>query len=205
MGERLMAAVLAGGEGRRMGGVKALRPFRGRPLAAHAADLARRWTAEVAVVVRDEAQLAGALDAPLVLDRADLPGPLGGLAAALAHAQAGGADLLITLPCDMPELPVDLPARLARGLEGAARVAIPEVAGQLEPACGLWRPAALEALPGYLASGRSALQGFARAAGLAAVAFGQDEAQAFADADTVEALAALERRGRTLPGPGSSA
>ena len=63
--ERLVAAVLAGGEGRRMGGVKALRPFRGAPLVAQAAALARRWTDEVVVVVREAAQVAGAVDAPL--------------------------------------------------------------------------------------------------------------------------------------------
>ena len=56
--ERLMVAVLAGGEGRRMGGVKALRLFRGRPLVAHALELARRWSDEVVVAVRSPDQVA---------------------------------------------------------------------------------------------------------------------------------------------------
>jgi molybdopterin-guanine dinucleotide biosynthesis protein A len=186
----LIAAVLAGGEGRRMGGVKALRPFRGAPLVAHAVGLARRWTAEVVVVVRDPAQVAGAVDAPLVLDRRDIEGPLAGLAAALAYARDAGAGGLITLPCDMPNLPADLPARLVAGL-GEALAAMPLVDGQVEPACGLWRPAALERLAAYLAGGGSSLRGFAEACGFAPVAFPPEAAQAFAGANTPEALARL--------------
>ncbi|WP_414692442.1 NTP transferase domain-containing protein, partial [Phenylobacterium sp.] len=45
----LVVAVLAGGEGRRMGGGKALRPFRGAPLVTHAVRQARRWSDRVVV------------------------------------------------------------------------------------------------------------------------------------------------------------
>jgi molybdopterin-guanine dinucleotide biosynthesis protein A len=194
MASKLIVAVLAGGEGRRMGGLKALRPFRGATLLAHALAQARTWSDEVVVVVRDPAQAGEAPGAPLVLDSPAIGGPLAGLAAALAHAKAHGAELLFTLPCDTPALPADLPQQLAAALGPKDVVALPEVAGGLEPAVGLWRTQALEALPAYLAAGRSSLHGFAEAAGLARVAFGPESAAAFANANTPEALAALERR-----------
>jgi molybdopterin-guanine dinucleotide biosynthesis protein A len=188
---RLIVAVLAGGEGRRMGGVKALRPFRGVPLVAHAAVLARRWSDQVVVAAREAAQVAGAVELPLVWDRSEIPGPLAGLAAALEHARAAGADLVQTLPCDMPNLPGDLPERLLAGLGPDDRAALPIADGQLQPACGLWRIAALEALPDYLAAGRRSLRGFAAACGLAEVDFGPDAARAFAGANTAEELERL--------------
>ncbi|MDB5445343.1 MAG: mobA [Phenylobacterium sp.] len=191
--ERLIAAVLAGGEGRRMGGVKALRPFRGGPLIAHAVAQARRWSDEVVVVVREPAQVAGATDAPLALDHPDIPGPLAGLAAALEFARAAGAEQVLALPCDMPWLPQDLLARLRAALTPAHAAALPVVAGGLQPACGLWRPAALQALSGYLGSGQSSLRGFAAACGLATAEFGPEAAAAFANANTPEELDRLAR------------
>lgn len=191
--ERLIAAVLAGGEGRRMGGVKALRPFRGAPLVAQAAALARRWTDEVVVVVRETAQVAGAVEAPLAFDRADVPGPLAGLAAALGHARTAGAAYLQTLPVDMPNLPPDLPARLLAALGPGDGCALPVAADHLQPACGLWRVAALAALPAYLATGQSSLRGFAACAGLVTVDFGADAAREFTGANTPEELERLAR------------
>ena len=185
-----MAAVLAGGEGRRMGGEKALRPFRGAPLVAHAVAQARAWSLEVVVSVRDPAQTAGAVDAPLVLDRTDVSGPLAGLAAALGHARAAGAKLLMAIPCDMPNLPADLPERLAAALAPADGAALPIVGDVLQPACGLWRTRAADALDAYLATGRSSIWGFAQACGLTTVEF--DDAAAFANANTLEDLARLE-------------
>jgi molybdopterin-guanine dinucleotide biosynthesis protein A len=190
---RLVVAVLAGGEGRRMGGLKALRPFRGTPLVAHAAALARRWSGEIVVVVRDPAQVAGAVEAPLALDDPEIPGPLAGLAAALAYARARGADLLLTLPCDMPNLPHDLAMRLAAPLTPECGGALPTAGGELQPVCGLWRASALDRLAGYLADGRSSLRGFAEVCGLLTIDFGAEAVRAFANANTPEELEQLAR------------
>jgi len=188
---RLVVAVLAGGEGRRMGGVKALRPFRGTPLVAHAAALARRWSDEIVVVVRDPAQVTGAVEAPLALDDPQIPGPLAGLAAALGYARARGADFLLTLPCDMPNLPEDLAARLAASLTSERGGALPTAGGELQPVCGLWRVGALDRLAAYLAAGRSSLRGFAEACGLVTIDFGVEAGRAFANANTPEELERL--------------
>lgn len=191
--DSLLVAVLAGGEGRRMGGVKALRPFRGTTLLGQAVDQARGWSDRVVVVVREPAQVAGATDAALVLDRADIPGPLAGLAAALAYAGETGSALVFTLPCDMPNLPPDLPRRLAAVLGRADGAALAELDGQLQPICGLWRAASLARLPAYLATGQSSLKGFAAACGLAVVTYGAEAAAQFANANSPEELERLTR------------
>lgn len=193
MREELIVAVLAGGEGRRMGGVKALRPFRGAPLVVQALARARGWSDRVVVAVRDAGQVVAAIEAPLAFDRADIPGPLAGLAGALAYARDAGADLLLTLPCDMPNLPADLPERLASGLGPGAGAALPRVGGELQPVCGLWRVTALERLADYLASGQSSLRGFATLCGLAAVDFAPEDAALFANANTLDDLERLAR------------
>lgn len=178
-----------------MGGGKALHPFRGAPLVAQALAQARRWSDKVVVSVRDPAQVADAVDCPLAIDRPEVPGPLAGLAAALDYARATGAERLLVLPVDMPRLPSDLPERLAAAMGPEDGAALPAVAGELQPACGLWRPASLERLDAYLASGRSSLRGFAAACGLAVVEFGAEGAAAFAGANTPEELARLQRDG----------
>lgn len=183
--------VLAGGEGRRMGGGKPLRPFGQTTLVAHALSFARRWSRTVAVAVRAEDQVAG-LAAPLVLDDPAIPGPAAGLASALAFAAREGATRLLTVPCDAPCLPDDLLGRLEAALGEAAGVAVASSLGQLHPACALWRTDCAARLPAFLASGTS-LRGFAQACGMAVVEWdarpGDDP---FANANTPAELAALQ-------------
>jgi molybdopterin-guanine dinucleotide biosynthesis protein A len=143
--------ILAGGAGRRIGGDKPQRLLAGETLLDRALRWARGWSDEVLVAAREGGDLQ---------DDPAIEGPLGGVAAALAL----GGDVL-TIPCDMPFLPDDLPARL-RG-EAAATVAAS--GGRLHPVCALWKASARDALPAYLATGRRSLTGFAEAAGCEAV------------------------------------
>src|SRR5690606_20483070 len=95
---KLAAVVLAGGEGRRMGGGKPLKPWRGGTLVSHALEKARGYAPRVAVAVRTPDQ-AGSLDAPSLTDPPDIAGPLAGLSSALAFAAEEGVDAVLTLPC----------------------------------------------------------------------------------------------------------
>lgn len=176
-----------------MGGAKPLRRFGATTLIEHALGLARRYTTDVAVSVRDPAQVAGA-DAKVILDEGDVAGPLAGLAAALAHARQAGADRVLAFACDMPLLPDDLVARLAAALEATprAQVAVASSGGKLHPTCALWRPAALDRLSDYLAQGRSSLRGFAETCGAVVVPWTVGGADPFANANTPEELASLQ-------------
>ena len=122
--------VLAGGRGERMGGPKPLAPFRGRPLAAWAADALRPHCEEVLVAHGPslDPALADALPGTRpVLDPGE--GPHGGLTAA---ARAARGDWLLVAPGDAPFLTPALYGALldaAQGREGAVFL----VEGQVQP------------------------------------------------------------------------
>lgn len=188
----ILPAILAGGEGRRMGGAKPLRPWGEASLVVNALRLASA-AGEAPILVLRRPDQAGELPARIVLDRPDVEGPLGGLAAALGEARRMGRDAVLTLPCDMPLLPADLGARLAERLEGEPRAlaAAPRAGDQIHPVCALWRTGSLDRLEAYLASGRRSLHGFATACEALIVDWPQDCEPLFANANTPEELAQL--------------
>jgi molybdenum cofactor guanylyltransferase len=124
--------VLAGGQGRRMGGIdKGLAPFHGRPLVAHVVERLRPQVERLLISANRNIEAYTAFG-EVVTDRvADFAGPLAGLDAGL-HACA--APLLVTVPCDAPFLPADLVARLAAARAAAdADVAIARTGTQVHP------------------------------------------------------------------------
>ncbi|MBX3560923.1 MAG: molybdenum cofactor guanylyltransferase [Sphingomonas sp.] len=177
--------ILAGGESRRIGGGKPLRLLGGRTLLERAVALAQGWSDSVTVAARSAAQV-GSLEIRLLLDPPGLEGPLGGLASALRL----GRPLVLTIPCDMPFLPDDLPARLAAALPGHG-AALAMSGGQVHPVCGLWRIDALAQLRGYAGSGRRSLIGLAETIGYVAVEWPGDP---FFNVNSPEDLAEAERR-----------
>ncbi|WP_068874256.1 MULTISPECIES: molybdenum cofactor guanylyltransferase [unclassified Phenylobacterium] len=196
--------VLAGGEGRRMGGGKPLRTFGQTTLLGQAIARARRWSPIVAVAVRARDQIAGDIDAPVLLDDPSIPGPAAGLASAFAFAAGANTARFLTLPCDAPWLPDDLLERLDAAL-GDEGVAVASSLGWLHPTCALWRTDCARRLPAYLATGAS-LRGFAADCGMIQVEWepGPD-GDPFANANTPEDLAALQPGaglGRGVPGDG---
>lgn len=110
--------VLAGGRGSRMGGVdKGLEIYRGRPLAAHALERLRPQVDRLMVNANRNLETYRAMTVPVWPDETpDYPGPLAGMLAGLAHCDTG---LMATVPCDTPNFPLDLVARLAVGLQSA--------------------------------------------------------------------------------------
>jgi len=166
--------ILAGGEGRRMGGGKPQRLLGGETLLDRALARARRWSDEVLVAAREGGDIQ---------DDPAIEGPLGGVAAALAL----GGDVL-TIACDMPFLPDDLPVRLRR--DAAATVAAS--GGRLHPVCALWKAEADQALPAYLATGRRSLTGFAEAVGFEAVEWPMEPVDPFFNVNDEANLARAE-------------
>lgn len=102
---RAMGAVLTGGRSSRFGSDKGAALFDGMTLADHAA-------ARIAPFVETVVRVGGADGI------ADVPtpglGPLGGIAAALDHAERHGFDRVLTIGCDMPRVPVALVEALLR-------------------------------------------------------------------------------------------
>lgn len=140
-----LAAILAGGRGRRMGGDKVLIPLDGKPL------LERVWAslaevAETVVVVGGEPRL----DAYGVRTIPDLyPGAdsLGGLATGLTYVREtlGPDAWMLGVACDMPFLEPRLLARLAQAC-GDNDIVVPRTAAGHEPLCSLYRATCLPAM-----------------------------------------------------------
>lgn len=190
--DQIAAVVLAGGEGRRIGGGKPLRVLGGETLLARALGQADAFSDRVALAVRDPAQVEAPGGVAVIPD-APIEGPLGGLAAALGWARDQGRAAVLTLPCDMPFIPPDLGTRLAAALEGRPAV-LAASGGRLHPVCGLWRVETLDHLPAYAASGRRSLHGFAEAVGFTAVEWPAAPADPFFNVNTTEDLAEAEAR-----------
>ncbi len=179
----LMVVILAGGQGRRMGGGKPLRRVDGRTLISLALDKARTWSPRVAVAVRSCDQV-GTVNVPVILDAEGVCGPLGGLATALAFASRARASRLLTLPCDMPSLPDDLAGRLCEAMVPGVGAATAACAGQLHPICSAWDVGVQGELRAYTASGGSSVRGFAQTVGARRIEWDSRTAAAFENLNT---------------------
>lgn len=189
-----VCVVLAGGEGRRMGGGKALRRLGSTTLGGRALDLARGYAGAVAVAVRHDRQMEDTGDAVVILDDPAIPGPLAGLASAIAHARTLGAQRVLTIACDMPRLPPDLFERLEAALdrEPDVRVAVAASRARLHPVCALWPTDAAAELAAYAAAGRASLRGFAADLGHTVVEWDARDGDPFVNVNTPADLAALQ-------------
>ena len=189
---RLAIVVLAGGEGRRMEGAKPMRRLAGRTLLERAMHWACSRSWDVAVSARSMDQLTPFEEAPVLLDDPAIPGPLAGIASALAFAAERGAPAVLTIPCDAPFLPDDLAERLTAALTDGKGVALASSAGRLHPVCALWRTGLDPALRTYAATGRAALMGLADTIGWTAVDWPTDPVDPFFNINTPEELQGAE-------------
>ncbi len=185
--------LIAGGRSTRFGAEKAVAIFDGAPMIDRIAQLFADLPA-YAISARpgSGAEARGrAARIEVVSDDPTLPsGPLAGLLSGLAWARRRGFAFLASAPCDAPCLPANLVARLAQGIGGARAAFAVTDAGQ-HPLCALWSVGVHDTLRAQLQAGRHpSVRAFLAEIGAIPVHF--DEARAFANANTVEALAALE-------------
>jgi molybdopterin-guanine dinucleotide biosynthesis protein A len=104
----ILGAVIAGGRSSRFGSDKAEALLGGTPLIDHAAALLRPHVDALVLCGRERVGWLCLPDRPA----ANL-GPLGGVSAALRHASDHGFETVLTIGCDMPDVPQALLAVLA--------------------------------------------------------------------------------------------
>lgn len=187
----ITGAVLAGGEGRRMGGVdKGLVLLAGRPLAAWALEALRPQVGGLLISANRSLDAYRAFGVPVIRDRVDgFPGPLAGLQAALAAAET---DYVLVSPCDTPRLPEDLAKRLGRALDAnGAEIAAAEVEGRLQPLHVLLRADLAADLDAALARGLRKPEDWYATREWVRVAY-DDAAGAFVNVNTPEQCEELE-------------
>jgi len=160
----VLGLILAGGLGRRMGGVdKTLLPLGGRPLLARIAErVAPQCPAGLALSANgDPGRFVGVFDGPVLPDPVPgAVGPLAGILAGLDHgAGLPGVTHVLSVPGDAPFLPEDLVARLAAS-PGAGPIAVAASGGREHYTAALWPVALRDDLRAWLASGERRVGGF---------------------------------------------
>jgi molybdopterin-guanine dinucleotide biosynthesis protein A len=187
----ITGVVLAGGMGRRMGGVdKGLLELRGRPLAAWVVERLGAQVDDLLINANQNRERYAAFGAPVVADEVpDFAGPLAGLHAALSAAQT---PLVATAPCDSPFLPADLVSRLLSALTATgADLAVARTFDQPHPVFCLCRREVLPHLTEYLAGGGRKIDRWYATLKVVEVAF-DDEADAFENINTRDELGRFE-------------
>lgn len=191
--DKVTGVVLAGGLGRRMGGVdKGLQPLRGRPMVAWVLERFAPQVDEVLINANQNPERYGAFGYRVVPDRVGgFAGPLAGLHRGLAEA---AYPLVATVPCDSPFLPTDLVARLRSALEAQqADLAVARTGDQPHPVFCLCRGALLPHLQRFLEGGGRKIDAWYASLQVVEVAF-DDQPEAFSNINTPEELSASERR-----------
>jgi molybdopterin-guanine dinucleotide biosynthesis protein A len=185
----ITGVVLAGGQGRRMGGVdKGLVELDGRPLVAHVLSRLAPQVADVLINANQNLDRYAAFGVPVVPDDVGgFAGPLAGLHAGLTRATR---DYVATAPCDSPFLPADLVARLYAALAAhGAQLAVAKTLDQPHPVFCLVRRDVLPHLAAFLNSGGRKIDAWYATLSVVEVQF-DDEADAFRNINTAAELAA---------------
>ena len=189
---RVTGLVLAGGQGRRMGGVdKGLQVLRGRPMVEWVLDRLRPQVADVIINANQNQAEYARYGARVVADEiGGFAGPLAGLHAGM---KANVHPFLVTVPCDSPFLPPDLVARLHAALVAKhADLAVAKTGDQPHPVFALVRESLAGHLAQFLAGGGRKIDAWYASLKVVEVPF-DDEAEAFSNINTRDELAAFER------------
>lgn len=133
--------VLAGGGSRRMGRDKALLPLGSASMVEQIAAAVRSAAGNVTII--GPVERYAHLGLPVVPDKVENCGPLGGIYTALALT---GADWNLVVACDMPHLTAAFLKQLIEAAEATdANCLVPETGGKLDPLCAVYHARVLRA------------------------------------------------------------
>ncbi len=196
--EHITGLVLAGGRGSRMDGVdKGLQSHLGIPLALHAMRRLSLQVGTLMISANRHLDAYASFGVPVWPDAmADHPGPLAGFLAGLEHCTT---PYLATVPCDTPNFPTDLVARLAAGLIAQdAQIAMAATRDgdgvQVQPVFCLMACSLKDSLLEFIASGQRSVERWAALHRCATVIF--DDEAVFANANTSQELQRLQTPAR---------
>jgi molybdopterin-guanine dinucleotide biosynthesis protein A len=187
MNNKITGVILAGGLGRRMGGIdKGLQELRGQPMVHRVIERLAPQVDELLINANRNVERYAAFGHRVVPDQIpDYAGPLAGLHAALSAAEQ---PLVATVPCDSPFLPADLVSRLFSALTATnADLAVARTFDQPHPVFCLCKREVLPHLSEFLASGGRKFDRWYATLKVVEVAF-DDEAEAFENINTREEL-----------------
>jgi molybdopterin-guanine dinucleotide biosynthesis protein A len=189
---RVTGLVLAGGQGRRMGGVdKGLQRLRGRPMVEWVIERLKPQVTEIVINANQNQAEYARFGYRVVGDEiGGFAGPLAGLHAGL---KANVHPFLVTVPCDSPFLPLDLVKRLHAALvANHADLAVAKTGDQPHPVFSLVRESLSAHLEAFLRGGGRKIDAWYASLKVVEVGF-DDEADAFSNINTRDELAAFDK------------
>ena len=195
--------VLAGGRGSRMGGVdKGLQAFNGKALALHALHRLQAQVGSCMLNANRSLEIYNSWGVPVHTDvLPDYAGPLAGFLTGLTHCTT---PWLLTVPCDSPRFPTDLAARMAATAEREQATIVlaagPEagrdgtVSMRPQPVFALLHHSLLPSLQAFVSEGGRKIDAWTQQHRQALCRFDRasDDVQAFANANTLQELHALQ-------------
>ena len=184
--------ILAGGQGRRMGGVdKGLQRLRGRPMVEWVLERLAPQVAEVVVNANQNQAEYARFGCRVVSDEiGGFAGPLAGLHVGL---KASVQPFLVTVPCDSPFLPRDLVTRLHAALAAdRAELAVAKTGDQPHPVFALVRASLAGHLAEFLQAGGRKIDAWYASLRVVEVPF-DDQPDAFSNINTRDELAEFEK------------
>jgi molybdenum cofactor guanylyltransferase len=149
----ITAVILAGGQGRRMGGQdKGLIEFNGKTLVSILIDRLASQSIDIVINANRNQERYLSLGYPVIKDQLeDYQGPLAGFASAMS---AVTTDYIVTLPCDSPLLVDDYIARFIASHEDTdASIIVADDGDRLQPVHALIKVDLLPSLQQFLESG----------------------------------------------------
>ena len=188
----ITGVILAGGLGRRMGGVdKGLRALHGRPMVAAVIERFAPQVSELLINANQNIEVYAQSGYRVIPDViGGFAGPLAGLHAALS---AASHPLVATAPCDSPFLPTDVVARLHEAMSANdAQLTVAKTGEQAHPVFCLCRRDVLPHLEQFLAGGGRKIDLWYATLRVVEVNF-DDVAEAFSNINSPQELAAFEQ------------
>ena len=188
--QNVTGLILAGGQGRRMGGVdKGLQLLHGKPMVAAVLARLAPQVDEILINANQNLEAYARFGCRVV------PDTLGGFAGPLAGLHAGMSvashPLVLTVPCDSPFLPLDLFSRLEKELK-QNDLAVARMGDQPHPVFALVRTTVKKNLEDFLSRGGRKIDAWYGSLKVVEVPF-DDEADAFRNINTSGERAAAAR------------
>ena len=188
----ITGVVLAGGQGRRMGGVdKGLKRLRDRCMVEWVIERFAPQVDELLINANQNLEAYAAFGHRVIPDAiGGYAGPLAGLHRGLTEATH---DLVATVPCDSPFLPADLVVRLHAAMQAnAADLTVARTGDQPHPVFCLCSKSVLGSLTAFLEAGGRKIDAWYSALEVVEVPF-DDQPDAFSNINTESELRTYDK------------
>ena len=199
MSQQITCVTLAGGRATRMGGMdKGLIQLQNQLLIQHVINRLQPQVDEIFINANREITQYEAFGFKVLQDEnQDFSGPLAGMLLGLKHAKH---ELVLSVPCDSPLLPLDLVARLYSGMaESRMDIAVASSDGNAHTVFCLMKKSVLPSLQALMDAGERKVSAWQKSQKYVEVDF-SDCSEAFVNLNTPQDLADLE----TLDGVSTS-